>query len=361
MHAAGDDSCLRVSKAVPINRKILVEISADPTLPEVRDPSELRLFLKLQSGGHRWADPDSPWHPEFCREVDMTKSRQDFKGKRDASLLPLIEGRMVQPHRFGAKIYEGGQGRRARWTMLPPGASRVKPQFWISRQSLPSAALARADIPRAGFCDITGQTNERSMMAAMIPGGVACGNKVPTVIFPHDNSKERLYLWTAIVNSIPFDWALRRVVTTTVNYFLLLGLNLPRIAPDTLPGRRLVDIATRLSAMDITGNTGADVAWYAGELRAEADALVASGYGLTHDDLFCMFRDFPLLDRGQPAIFGDDRSTVTRDCVLAKFSSLRGGGGQEWADRVKASKALGAIPYVPGEFSMDDMEISGVA
>ena len=58
-------------------------------------------------------------------------------------------------------------------------------------------------------------------MASLIPAGVVCGNKVPNDPFPWDPSEERLLVWVSIANSFAFDWMLRRVLTTTVNYFLL--------------------------------------------------------------------------------------------------------------------------------------------
>ena len=83
------------------------------------------------------------------------------------------------------------------------------------------------------YCDIAGQTNERAMMGAIIPGGVVCGNKVPTVIFPNDTPGDRIYLWVGIVNSVAFDWLIRRIISTTVNYFLLLSVPIPQIEIDS--------------------------------------------------------------------------------------------------------------------------------
>jgi hypothetical protein len=121
---------------------------------------------------------------------------------------------MVQAHRLGSKSYVSGEGRRAKWRTLAPGESSIVPQFWMPAASLSSEAARRAYLPRAGFCDIVGQTNERTMMASLIEPGVICGNKVPTVLFPNDPTEDRMLLWLAIVNSISFDWLMRRLVTS---------------------------------------------------------------------------------------------------------------------------------------------------
>ena len=149
----------------------------------------------------------------------MTKERPKFMGRATAGALPLVEGRMVQTHRFGVKGHISGTGRSAVWEAYPIGGSRLSPQFWIRPEDMPLGNQHRTDLLRVGFCDIAGQTNERSLMAALIPPGVICGNKVPTILFPEDTSEERLQVWTAIANSFAFDWMLRRVLTTTVNYF----------------------------------------------------------------------------------------------------------------------------------------------
>jgi hypothetical protein len=186
-------------------------------------------------------------------------------------------------------------------------------------------------------------------MAATIPPGVVCGNKVPTLTFPNDPCEERLLLWLGIANSLPFDWLLRRVVTTTVNYFVLLSLRLPRISKDSLPGRQIIHAVRRLRELDAAEGLGRHEL-EAAELRARIDVEVAKGYGIDYDDLALVLEDFPLLDRGQPALPGEDRSMVTRDYVLlamAKRSRCETAGLIARTDR---ALALGAVPYVPEEY-----------
>ncbi|MGU3420820.1 Eco57I restriction-modification methylase domain-containing protein [Methylobacterium sp. D54C] len=350
-HGHGSTRGVEVTPPVQLARKVLETIRPDLTIPEVRTDAEWRLFLRMQKTGERTDAPGSQWQPQYRREVDMTHARADFLSAAGKGRLPVVEGRMVQPHRFGAKVYVDGQGRAARWSAMPPGASTVRPQFFIDAERVAKPSLERSRSVRAGFCDITGQTNERSMMAALIPPGVLCGNKVPTVLFPNDPGVARLQLWIGIVNSLAFDWAMRRVVTTTVNYFLLGGLALPPLHPTSLPGRRLIEIVARLSELDRAGPPSPTMLWRIAELRAEADVLVARSYGFTVDDMLLVFDDFPLLDRGQPALPGEQRSTATRDLVLAKWSDKRRGDGIDWAARIESARGAGAVPYVPAELA----------
>lgn len=331
-----------------IDQRVLAEVRPDLTIPEVRGQDEWRMFTTMAQHGVDWSKPSCPWYPEFMRELDMTRDRKAFRSVPGSRMLPLVEGRMVQQHRFGAKVYVEGTGRSAVWDPVSPGCSQLRPQFWVDDRELPKRAHARSQVLRVGFCDITGQTNERSLMAAAIPPGVVCGNKVPTVLFPNDPSEDRLFLWLAIVNSLPFDWAMRRIITTTVNYFLFLSMPLPPIAPDSLPGRKLIESARGLSELDRSGS-GRPVLWRMAEHRANADLLVLNGYGLGYEDLELMLEDFPLLDRGQPPLAGEERSTITRDFLLHRARERYRLSTKPWLDRVEAARELGAVPYIPSQ------------
>jgi len=88
-----------------------------------------------------------------------------------------------------------------------------------------------------------------------------------------------------------------------------------------------------------------------GELRAEADVLVARAYNCSEDDLRLMLDDFPLLDRGQTALLGELSSTMTKDFLLSTWLTKARGDDQHNAERVKSARQLGAIPYVSSEFA----------
>ncbi|MEP2761483.1 MULTISPECIES: N-6 DNA methylase [Alphaproteobacteria] len=346
-HGYGTPMGLESTPRVRVGRSALSRLRPDLTIPEVKSEAEWHLFSRMMEHGIEWSRTSSPWHPNFMREVDMTRDRKVFLDRKQGRGLPLVEGRMVHQHRFGAKSYAGGTGRSAWWSVNVPGASCVQPQFWVNPRDLTSRTAHRVKIPRAGFCDITGQTNERSCLAAMIPAGVVCGNKVPTIIFPNDPAEERLWLWIALANSLPFDWMMRRVITTTINYFHLLSLRLPPIEPDSLPGRQLVAIARELDVLDRSGGSP-KVHWQIAELRAKADQLVLNAYGLTMADLDLMMEDFPLIDRAQPSLKGEGKSTITRDLIGAHGRSKASSASRA---RVNSAASLGALPYMPSQMA----------
>lgn len=339
-----------------IGRNALAHIRPDLTIPEVRSSAEWKVFLKISESGCSWHTPGLGWTPSFCREVDMTKERPSFLTQPSEHSLPVVEGRMVQQHRFGVKGYVSGTGRRAIWQAYAIGNCQVRPQFWIEPADVPAANRNRLDMVRVGFCDIAGQTNERSLMAAIIPEGVVCGNKVPTIVFPEDPSIDRLYVWTAVANSFVFDWMLRRVLTTTVNYFLLQSIPLPRIAKNSLAWKRLASRTKELQALNCSG-IGLAPAERAAQIRGEIDAEVAIAYGLNLHDMELILQDFPILDRGQKPLPGEERSTVTRDLALMILAKRLGEPSESLASRVEQSLQRRAIAYMPSEISRHTEEI----
>lgn len=351
LHERGTTTGLEITGTATIGRAALAAVRDDLSLPEVRSVAEWKLFSKIAEAGTSWQEPGSGWAPKFCREVDMTKERPKFLDRATRGALPLVEGRMVQAHRFGVKGHVSGTGRSALWEAYPIGGSRLSPQFWIRPSDMPRANQHRADSLRVGFCDIAGQTNERSLMATLIPAGVVCGNKVPTILFPEDPSEERLLVWAAIANSFAFDWMLRRVLTTTVNYFLLQSVPLPKLTKDGLPWKKLVSAARELQSLDHAGVTHR-VRTRMAQLRAEIDAEVAVAYGLDLDDMELILQDFPILDRGQSALPGENRSTITRDSVLAAVAKRTASRGAVWSRRAVEARALGATAYVPSELAL---------
>lgn len=356
LHERGTPTGLETTGTATIGRAALAAVRDDLSLPEVRSVAEWKLFSKIAEAGTSWGEPGSGWIPKFCREVDMTKERPKFLARATPGALPLVEGRMVQAHRFGVKGHVSGTGRSALWEAYPIGGSRLSPQFWIRPSDMPRANQQRADVLRVGFCDIAGQTNERSLMAALIPAGVVCGNKVPTILFPEDPSEERLLVWASIANSFAFDWMLRRVLTTTVNYFLLQSVPLPKLTKDGLPWKKLVSAARELQALNSAGATRETYERMA-QLRGEIDAEVAVAYGLDLKDMELVLQDFPILDRGQIALPGESKSTITRDSVLAAVAKRTASRSTVWSHRAGEARALGAMAYVPSELALGGKEI----
>ena len=324
----------------------LRRIQPDLSIPEVRGKSDWELLSRLRQAHWSFGSDEAEWHPQFHREVDMTNDRAKFtdaeSGPNDIS---VIEGRMVHQHRASAKRYVGGRGRRAVWETQPPFGAPLQPQWRMRPVDLPPGLEERISQLRAGFCDITGQTNERTVLAALIPGGVVCGNKVPTIDFASDR---QACAWVGIANSFVFDWLARRCVTTTLNFFILRSLPIPAWDPEDEGFLAIAYWSQALASLERDGGEG-DL-WRAASIRAKVEVLSAQLYGISVADLDTMMGDFPQVDRAQPPLPDEVASSVTRDLVVASAS--------EWApqpqlerarERVALARSLGAVPFVPNQ------------
>ena len=351
-HSHGQNDGVVAGPSVPIPLTRLQSFRPDLSVPEVRSDPEWRLFSKIAALHGRFGCSDSGWAHRFYREVDMTMDKRHFTRAPNIAatrpnLLPVIEGRMVHQFQFGAKSYISGSGRSALWNSSQAASvAQVRPQYLIDPSFLKVDILTRARKQRAGFCDITGQTNERTMLAALIPSDAVCGNKVPTIEFHNESRSPDLpFVWLGLANSFVFDWVLRRLVTTTVNFFILDSLPIP--SPDSC-GKEMATLARRLALRELKEGTRE----YA-EARAKLDALATEAYDITPKEFDIILEDFDLLDRGQPVIHGESRSTITKDLTRLAVAQRRGLPNSHLSvlqARVQAAADDGACAYVPSQW-----------
>lgn len=322
-------------------------------IPEVITPSGLALFRKISSSQPALGARDNPWAGRFRfrRELDMTGHRHLFIKSSEIDhdvvitrlLHPVYEGRMVHQFDSSAKTYLSGKGRSAEWAIWLPG-HQFRSQFYVEESSIPQGLIDDVSKPRAGFCDVTGHANERTVLAAMIPAGAVCGNKVPTLQL---NDPRLHLLWVAIANSFVVDWYIRRSVSTTINYHYLLGTPFPWVAPTSSVGKSLVALSKSLTAP--RSSTHSDL-WRRAQIRADIDCHIAMLFKLAASELNEILDDFPLLDRGQPSPTGHS-STITRDLLVGRYARMLGRTDIGAETRVKQARSAGAIPYMPGQLA----------
>lgn len=250
----------------------------------------------------------------YMREVDMGNDRDLFSEGPDG--LPVFEGRMVDLYDYRAKGYGSGRGRAAEWPDLPFGDPRkaIAPQWRILPDRVPEKLVDRINQYRIGFCDVASPTNERSLVAALIPRGAVCGHKVPTIVFESGVPAD-LILWLGIANSIVIDFVIRKKVALAMSYTIMDTLPFPRDWRSTPGAEEIVARAYALSAVgpemdafrqSTPGTPGIPLGIEAVEdpttrarLRAEIDVLVARDvYGLTRDELRYVLDPDTLLGEG---------------------------------------------------------------
>ena len=171
---------------------------------------------------------------------------------------------------------------------------------------------------RIAFRDVTRSTDSRTVRACLVPPRVPLTNKAPYLVFAGWSALAQGYV-LGVMNSLSFDWIVRRYVETNLNFFILNSFTFP--PPNDTPWQRIGRLAARLSCADERfAEFAAEVGVECGllteaqrnDMRAEIDALVASASGLAVDELRFTFTDFT-----ENAV-----SPAYRRQVLEKFDGL---------------------------------------
>lgn len=327
---------------------------------EFQEQRQVEIAAKLYARWPKFGD-ESVGGPirRYMAEIHMGGDRHLFT--EDAGGIPVYEGRMVAQYDHRAKGYRSGRGRAATWEDLAfaaPGKS-IQPQWYIPAENIPEKARDRSQQYRVGFCDVASPTNERTLVATLLPPGVIAGHSVPTFTFPQGH--EAAYLvWLAVANSFVMDYVARMKVSLHMTFTTLDSLPFPRL-PDDHPATRC--LVQSVLSLTCTGpemlpfwNLMAARGWVAkadavpgaidvderDRLVAEIEALVAAElFGLTSDDVGFVLDSFPIVEREQRARHGEYRMKrlILAACDAVARHASSSAGGELVARRVAAGAA----------------------
>lgn len=317
----------------------------------------------------------------YMREIDMGTDRGLFD--EDSTGIPLYEGRMVDQFDYCAKGYRNGRGRAARWEDLPfsrPEKS-IQPQWYIPRERVPEKCVERMANYRIGFCDVASPTNERTLVASLIPAGVLCGHSVPTILFEADNEDWHYPFWISVANSYAIDFVARMKVSLHMTFSILDSLPFPGLERHDPRVSALVSRCLRLSCtgpeMTPFWNQLAADGWVPattsptqipGELeeearlqiRAEIDATVAHDvFELTRSEVEYILSTFPTQQRHQEEKYGEFRS---RRVILEIYDAMQESicTGQPYETRLDLPSAALRVPHPPLETTTRVPVIPGI-
>jgi hypothetical protein len=184
--------------------------------------------------------------------------------------------------------------QRSRNKENSPFAEFTDPAWFNSMKTLPCL------YPRIAFRDVTNRTNQRTVIAALVPAKVFIANQAPNLLWPRGDEKDQAYL-LGVLCSMPLDWYARRFVETHVSFFVLNPFPIPRPSRKDKFWRRTVELAGRLAAADARFAEWAKaVGVEFGPLEVdekdamihELDAVVAHLYGLSERHLAHIFETF---------------------------------------------------------------------
>jgi len=204
---------------------------------------------------------------------------------------------------------------------------------------------------RIGFRDVANNTNERSMVAAIIPKGAVCHNKCPTIrpyeIKPKEHhlsdnllhgmykrifTDRELLVALSLLNSIPFDYIVRTKLDTTMNITAIEESQMPRLTDGDDWFHYISERAARLNCYGEAFAEmrerlgGIEPATEDGErrrLQAEIDAAAFHAYGLDREDTKFVLDDFHRVEN--PRLMDE----AYFEMVLEKYDELAEEGPRE--------------------------------
>ncbi len=223
-----------ISMSVDLVRKLSPDSLSVMEFKSALDVQIARKMLQFPLLGETLKDT---WNLRFSREFDMTNDKRLFYSQPALGRMPLYEGKMIwqYSHQLASPRY---------WVDIAEGRKAVLGRTQDSGQ------LLGYQLYRLGFRDIASATNERTMISTIIPKTFH-GNKIPT-IEPIDmngntliSNNDQLYIAT-VLNSFILDYMIRQRVTTTLNFFYIYQLPVPRISNKHIAYTNLVNYSAKL-------------------------------------------------------------------------------------------------------------------
>ncbi|MFN8176409.1 MAG: N-6 DNA methylase [bacterium] len=324
--------------------------------------------------------PDgNPWGVEFATlfhmsndsslfqvKEDLEKGGWRLEGSRfqkgDATCWPLYEAKMIHHfnHRFG-DYRDLPRGSKS--TQLPnvplerledPNYEPL-PRYWVPEKEVRERLAGKWDRGwLLGWRDITNATNERTVIASVIPR-VGVGNQTPLMLL----GREAAVLAGCLVANLAafvYDFASRQKVGGThINFFIYEQL--PVLPPrayeqscpwgegtvaDWLTPRVLELLYTSAALASFARDAGYEeppFRWDAERrfaLRCELDAAFFHLYGIAGDDVVYILDTFPIVKEKDEKRYGEYRTRIVILEAFDRLAALSSRGAQRTAPAAQA-------------------------
>lgn len=291
-------------RSVDVTVDLVRRLSPDSlSISEFQNATDLEIAEKMIKFPLLGERIDGMWQVELHREFNMTDDAAMFHKVQGSGMLPLYEGKMIW--QFDAFLSE------PRYFIRETDAKRAL--------RAPPEATDQFDYEkhRLAIRDVARNTDERTMIAAVLPARVFAGHTLH--LCATLQADELLYV-ASVLNSFVFDWLLRQKVGAHCSIFYIYQMPVPRLVRSDRVFQQLV---TRSAALTCYRAEFADLAAAIGGdhnvsgasdrpvLRAEIDAIVAHLYGITESEFRHMLAAFPLVPK------------ETKEQALATFLSWK--------------------------------------
>ena len=289
---------------------------------EVKADKDLAIIRKA----YQLFQPLNPEYIDFRRELDMTLDRDLFKEKPDD--LILYEGKMIQQFKntFAAPQYWVNNAEFENslkdtelirlvsdiYEQLPIKNGKdnhkehILRQLEITEEELREKIVFDKEYLRLCFRGISGNVNERTLIAAIIPRNHTFGNSmfahIPKKYVLEGNTivikpvpMERILFIQSIFNSIILDYIIRFIVDMNINKTYLMRLPIPQPSDEELQNnenyRKIISNTLKINKVnnpDLDLGKVTDLPKTEKQkifLQIENDCLIAKLYGITPEEL----------------------------------------------------------------------------
>jgi hypothetical protein len=240
-------------------------------LPALRHADDLTLLERLARSFPRVGDANG-WGARFGRELNVTEDRGSFSGQG----LPVIEGKHIQPFTVDA------------------GAPRYRIERYRACDLLPGRGFDQA---RLAYRDVSGVGNRLSLIAAIVPAGVATTHTL--FCLRTDLPLVRQHYLCGLFNSYVLNFVVRLLMGGHLTTSLVEGLPVP-VWTGSPAQRRIARLARRL-AVRPSASSGRPKAVEGrpreARLQARLQAAVAREYGVNIPAFERLLEGFPLVRR----------------------------------------------------------------
>jgi hypothetical protein len=246
---------------VRLTRGFLSRLSGsdDLGIPDLAGEVDLRLLERISARLPRLGDADG-WNAQFGRELNASDDRGRFGPYAGPSAArPVLEGKQIEPFRVSVA--------HSRYQLEAGGADRV-----------PRRA-------RLAYRDVASRTNRLTLIAAIIPARAVTTHTL--FCLKSALSLDAQHVLCGLLNSYVANYFMRFRVNTHVTASLMARLPVPFLGPTDPAFNRVGALVREL----LRGSEPAEEM----EEYAELQAIVATLYGLSHEDFDHVLSTFPLI------------------------------------------------------------------
>lgn len=264
---------------------------------------------------------------DFRNELHMTNDKDLFIEEFEEGLLPLYEGKMI--HQFNAEFSQATYFlKKAHFDERLKSKELSRAKKATGKELKPELIKYDREFFRLAYRAVASDTNERTLIASLLPKNCGCGNSIyfniPKQYILKDDKicidimpYERILFTLALFNSLVVDFIIRNMVQINVSKTYLERIPLPQPSDDEIQNNEIYKTLAKNALLlqlyndqnhhfdelkqefNIQNDEIPKTKKAYDVLRAKNDLLVKELYSLSDDEFSYMISTFKVLNEKQ--------------------------------------------------------------